>query len=538
MKPSPGQTSTFVSVDQFVKGLVESGLFPLEEIRPLTARIPLTQKDDCRPFAKQLVDANKLTRYQAAMLTQGRTNGLVLDNYIILDRIGQGGMGIVYKARHRVLERIVALKVLPTSVTRDPNAVKRFHREVQAASKLHHANIVTAFDAGHDKSVHFLVMEFVDGSDLSRLVKDRGPLPVGVAVACVLQAARGLAHAHSVGIVHRDIKPSNLLLDKTGVVKILDMGLARFSDNASTPGTNVEITLPGFVFGTCDFMAPEQAMNSAKTDARSDIYSLGCTLYYLLTGKPMYPGDTAMEKLVAHREDAIPPLRKARPEVSRSLEAIFQRMVAKTADRRYASADEVIDDMLGRLDSNERSGTLTGLATSGTGPSSAHDSTVIQDMVDTRTNGHQPRRKDRLRRRLLIGVAIAAALLVLGIPLYFALRDKPNESPVAAAPSAPEKPATEPAKTRATSRGRVDDEWLKSVAAMGPRRQMAAVREKLHELNPGWQGKMEPRYEGGRMVGATVDMDQLKDPSPLRGLSHLKTINGQPAAEFLKQLSQ
>jgi serine/threonine protein kinase len=534
MKPSPGQTSTFVSVDQFIKGLIDSGLLPAEEARPLAARVPPTQKDDCRPLAKELVEAKKLTWYQAMMLTQGRTKGLVLDNYIILDRIGQGGMGIVYRARHRILEREVALKVLPASVTKDTTAVKRFHREVQAASKLHHANIVTAFDAGHDKMVHFLVMEYVDGSDLSRLVKDCGPLPVGVAVACVLQAARGLAHAHTIGIVHRDIKPSNLLLDKTGVVKILDMGLARFSDNASSPSSNVEITLPGFVFGTCDFMAPEQAMNSARTDARSDIYSLGCTLHYLLTGKPMYPGDTAMEKLVAHREDPIPSLRKARPDVSKALDGIFQRMVAKTAERRYGSAEEVIGDLLNRLDPSERSGTLTGLTTSGKGPPSVYDSTVIQDLVDTRANGEHVRRNFRLRKPLLIGFGVAVGVFVLGWLLFFALRGG-SESAVTPTTNAPEKPANDAAKARPTAKSGVDDEWLKSVSSMGPRRQANAVREKLRELNPGWSGKVEPRFENGRMTGVQVDMDQLKDASPLRGLSSLKTINGQPSADFLKQ---
>jgi tRNA A-37 threonylcarbamoyl transferase component Bud32 len=271
------------------------------------------------------------------MLFQGKTKGLVLGNYVLMEKLGQGGMGMVFKARHRKMGRVVALKVLSPSVTKNPRAVKRFQREAHAAAQLQHPNIVGAYDAGEDKGIHFLVMEYVDGSDLSSLVKKQGPTSIAQAVDCILQAAQGLAHAHAAGIVHRDIKPSNLLLASAGGVKVLDMGLARFdsSGNSTVPD---ELTQSGSIMGTCDYMAPEQALNSKYADQRSDVYSLGCTLYYLVTGKVMYAGETSMEKLLAHRETPTPAL----PGVSKGLQAVYQRMVAKDPKERYQSMKEAI----------------------------------------------------------------------------------------------------------------------------------------------------------------------------------------------------
>ncbi len=191
------------------------------------------------------------------------------------------------------MERLVALKTLAPVMTRDPQAVKRFHREVKAAAKLTHANIVTAYDADEARGLQMLVMEYVDGTDLSVRVKKDGALPLKEAVDCVLQAARGLEFAHSKGVVHRDIKPANLLQDKAGVVKVLDMGLARIGefDESASAG----LTSTGTIMGTAEFMAPEQALDTRTAGAPADIYSLGCTLYYLLTGKAPFTGDTVMK---------------------------------------------------------------------------------------------------------------------------------------------------------------------------------------------------------------------------------------------------
>lgn len=326
-----------VSVDQFVKHLLDSGLLPAEEVKALNARIPAGQRADARPLVHELVKAGKLTTFQANQIYTGKSKGLVLGSYVVLDKLGQGGMGVVYKAEHRKMGRLVALKVLAPAITSQPEAVNRFQREVQAAARLSHPHIVAAYDADEAQGVHFLVMEFVDGSDLSSLVKKQGPLPVGQAVDCVLQTAHGLLHAHQVGLVHRDIKPANLLRDAKGKVKILDMGLARFDGAGNTVGPD-ELTQSGSILGTCEYMAPEQALNTRKADLRADIYSLGCTLYYLLSGKTMYGGETSMEKLMAHQQEPIPPLLGA----AKNLQAVYKRMVAKKAEDRYQSMAEVI----------------------------------------------------------------------------------------------------------------------------------------------------------------------------------------------------
>jgi len=326
-----------VPLDLLLAGLTESGILPPAEVQALKGRATPADRQNCVPLAKELVKSRKLTKYQATAILQGKGRDLTLDNYVVLDKLGEGGMGMVFKARHRKLGQVVALKVLSAAVTSKPTAVKRFLREVRAVSQLQHPNIVAASDAGEDKGTHFLVMEYVEGTDLSKLVKQQGPLPAERAVECIVQAARGLAHAHAAGIIHRDIKPSNLLLDAKGVVKLLDLGLARQATEDDDSATQ-ELTKTGAILGTCDYIAPEQALNSKNADQRSDVYSLGCTLYYLLAGTTMYGGQTMMEKLMAHRDMPIPPLPGAAP----ALQAVYRRLVAKKPEERYASMNEAI----------------------------------------------------------------------------------------------------------------------------------------------------------------------------------------------------
>jgi CheY-like chemotaxis protein len=239
------------------------------------------------------------------------------------------------------MRRVVAIKILSRNVGESENFIKRFQREVEAVARLSHPNIVMAHDADEAEVGHFLVMEFVNGRDLASEVQKRGPLPLEEAVNCTLQAARALEYAHGQGIIHRDIKPANLLWDVSGVVKVADLGLARFEEGFAKPEDASALTQAGTVMGTADYMSPEQAMGAA-TDHRTDIYSLGGTLHYLLQGKAPYQGPTMMAVLLKHREAPIPSLTASRREVPAELDALFHRMLAKTPDSRIQMMSEVV----------------------------------------------------------------------------------------------------------------------------------------------------------------------------------------------------
>jgi serine/threonine protein kinase len=305
---------------------------------------PHSRPKDGMALARELVHANRLTKYQATVICQGRGKSLVFDEYIVWDKIGQGGMGVVLKAQHRRMRRLVAIKMLPKSMLGNAESVRRFYHEVEAAARLSHPNIVTAYDAREQDNVHCLIMEYVDGHSLAVILKQYGPLPLHQAVKCTLQAARGLEYAHSQGVVHRDIKPGNLLIDKHGVVKILDMGLALIQREAEASDSD-RLTQSGQVMGTCDYMAPEQAQDPRRADHRSDIYGLGCTLFRLLTGRPPFVGETIVQVLLAHREMPIPSLSAARPDVPQQLDCIFRKMVAKRPADRYQTMADVIADL-------------------------------------------------------------------------------------------------------------------------------------------------------------------------------------------------
>jgi serine/threonine protein kinase/WD40 repeat protein len=261
-----------------------------------------------------------------------------LERYLVVRLLGAGGMGAVYEAEHRVMRRRVAVKIIRRDYTANPNALERFRGEVENAARLSHPNIVTTYDAEDAGETLFLVMEYVEGTDLGRLVQEHGPFPVDRACDYVRQAALGLQYAFEQGMVHRDLKPHNLMLTPDGRVKILDFGLAHFASEAAPAACR---TGTGVVLGTVDYIAPEQADNAHQADIRSDIYSLGCTLYHLLAGQPPFPTGTPIQKVMAHVEKKPQPLTELRDDLPEGLMPVIDRMMAKKPKRRYQRPIEV-----------------------------------------------------------------------------------------------------------------------------------------------------------------------------------------------------
>lgn len=291
-------------------------------------------------LAARLVERNWLTSWQAQMLLAGHER-FFLGKYKLLDRLGEGGMGAVFRAEQIPLGRIVALKMISKAIARDSAAVTRFRREIRAAAALDHPNIVHAYDADHVEDVHFLVMECVDGEDLQSLADRLGRLSTKAACELIRQAALGLHHAHERGMIHRDIKPRNLLVTKGTngtVVKVLDFGLARVPSG----GTKADsLTATGQIMGTPDYISPEQAQDSRTADERSDIYSLGLTLYRLLTGRLAFPGQNLMEKITARMNRDAPSVLDHCPELSPKLAEVVAKMTACRPEMRFQSAEEV-----------------------------------------------------------------------------------------------------------------------------------------------------------------------------------------------------
>ncbi len=322
------------TTDSFLQALEKSSLLDSEQLGQ--ARQFASQTTDARSLAKRLVAQGWLTRWQSDLLLAGRTTFL-LGKYKLMELLGRGGMGSVYLARHTMMNRPVALKIISKQLGRDPANLERFFTEARAVAALNHPNIVHAYNIDNEGERYYMVMEFVEGQDLQRMVEEQGPLDHTLAAEYIRQAADGLAHAHERNIVHCDIKPANLLVNPQGVVKILDMGMARLvSSGVESGGADEQ------VLGTVDYMAPELAMQSPQVDCRADIYSLGCTFYFLLTGHPPFPEGSLAERIIKHQMEQPAPILEQRPDVPRDLAEICQRMMAKRPEDRYQSAAEVV----------------------------------------------------------------------------------------------------------------------------------------------------------------------------------------------------
>jgi len=330
------------SADTFLDLLRRSGLVERDQLHAVLLDLqqshPAAVLADAERLAACLVETGIVTRWQADRLLEGRYKQFFVKKYRLLDQLGKGGMSSVYLAEHVLMQRRVAIKVLPKNRVADSSYLARFHREAQAAAALDHRNIVRAYDVDNEGDIHFLVMEYVEGHDLQQLVRERGPLDYAVAAEYIRQAAEGLAHAHQAGLIHRDVKPANLLVDQKNVVKLLDLGLARFTgeDRAS-----LTVAYDENVLGTADYLAPEQAIDSHGVDGRADIYSLGCSFYYLLTGHPPFPNGTLPQRLMAHQKQQPPSITKDRPDAPPDLVEICAKMMAKKPQQRYESAVEV-----------------------------------------------------------------------------------------------------------------------------------------------------------------------------------------------------
>ena len=353
-----------LTVDRFLALVERSTLVSRDQMEKLVEEFSgsASDQDKSRKIAKELTNRGILTSWQVSMLLQGKYKGFILGPYHILRPLGKGGMGTVFLAEHKMLKRRCAIKVLPSGYDKEGSSLlDRFYREAQAVAALDHKNIVRAYDVNmsveNKKQIHYLVMEYVDGQDLQKMVQEKGVLDFRQAAEVIRQAADGLTHAHEAGLVHRDVKPANVLVDPNGVVKLLDLGLARFFDDAAE--ASLTNNLGDTVLGTADYLAPEQALNSHDVDGRADLYSLGQTLYFLLAGHPPFPTGTVAERLLAHQMKEPKPIAETRPDVPLSLMAIMAKMIAKKPDQRYQSAAEVSQALSDWLQDNTGdSGTL------------------------------------------------------------------------------------------------------------------------------------------------------------------------------------
>ena len=317
--------------------LLRLGVLP-DEAQGEVARLRRRGPDD-RALVAGLVLAGHLTPFQASQALRGRAHHLAVGPYVLLDRVGRGGMGQVFRARHRHLGRVAAVKLTRLDRHGCPDAQRRFLREARLSARMNHPHVIHALDAGAVRGTHFLALEFVPGPDLGRVVRADGPLAVGVACEYARQAALGLAHVHSRGVVHRDVKPANLgLAGGERVVKVLDLGLATGRPRPEEAGKAV---------GSPDYAAPEQTADPCRLTPQSDVYGLGASLYYLLSGRVPYPGGTAVEKVIRHHRDVPRPVEEYRPGLPAGVRDLVPRLMARHPRARPCMAEAA--EELGRF---------------------------------------------------------------------------------------------------------------------------------------------------------------------------------------------
>lgn len=339
-----------LSVDQFIEFVEKSKLAEPDQLRKSLDKLRSAGAgqlpDDADRVADAFIQDGLITKWHVDKLMEKKYKGFILGKYKLLRLLGSGGMSTVYLGEHILMHRLRAIKVLPKGRVNDSSYLARFVREAQATASLDHNNVVKAYDIDNDGDTHYLVMEFIEGQDLQQIVKKDGPLPLEVACNYIAQAAEGFQYAHENGLIHRDVKPANLLIDNKGVVKILDLGLALLADEERS---SLTVAHNENVLGTADYLSPEQAVNSHKVDSRADIYSLGCTLYYALTGHAPFTDGSLAQRIIKHQREMPEDIRKERAEVPRDLADICWKMIQKRPERRYARMKDVADALQGWL---------------------------------------------------------------------------------------------------------------------------------------------------------------------------------------------
>ena len=393
--------------DDLLELLRKSGVLKPDTLEKYFADTP-SPSDEPKTIVSRMVQAKLLTQFQAKLFLAGRYKGFRLGPYILLEQLGQGGMGAVYLAEHETLHRKAAIKVLPPGG--DKITVERFLREARAVAALDHPNIVRMHDVGLEGEVHYLAMEYVEGQTLDKLVTPTAPLPAQRAVEYIAQACAGLQHAFERGFIHRDIKPSNLILAKDGTVKILDMGLARSNEKSDQL---TEALDAGAIVGTADYISPEQAMNEPGVDIRADIYSLGATFFAIVTGRPPFDGHTA-SKLVQHQVKDPPSVTSLDRTFPEGLSAVISKMMAKRPSDRYSTPAEVIEAL--QPWQNE-----SAILTAGLSQTLAGQSGILGRITGKLGEAPPPKKKSRSPMFAILGGVAAALVLGIGIAVAIAL---------------------------------------------------------------------------------------------------------------------
>jgi serine/threonine protein kinase len=546
-----------LSVDKLCELLVRTGLLMVDDVREQRERWLADggTADDAAAFCKWLTARGALTEYQADRLLRGQTSHYFFGDYKLLDRIGTGLMAGVFKAVHTV-GHVVAIKVLPPSKAKDPQAFGRFQREARLALQLKHPNIVRTFQTGEADGLHYLVMEYLDGETLDEVLARRGKLPVREALRLIHQGLCGLQHIHEQGMIHRDLKPGNLMVvpaaapgspDTTlqGSLKILDIGVGRAVFDEGGPGgeQQEDLTVRGDQLGAPDYRAAEQTRDAHCADVRSDLYSLGCVLYHLLTGQPPFPGGNAVQKAIRHAREAPRPLKEFDPMMPASVQAVIDRLLAKDPAMRFATPDQaaaVVEEARGGKE-----------PAAPPGPKGTLESYEIWlENADVQRHGPPPVRKPAVPPRPAAKaprplpasalessprqwwkvLATVGVVLLLGtgvVALLTRLRHQPPPSPT----------------TPGGNQAETFDKWTRRVAALPPDAQMAAIAERLKAHNPEFDGRLKetvrkakagenPEVEGsgtytvqdGKVVEVYLSADSITDLSPLRSLSTLQGL--------------